>query len=438
MVRLLKTYVTQGKVQKGWSVMSAGGHKVRTKRGLVKVLQRLASSTVDSPEARFSGQPATVAFEFGTSQLVSSSSSSSSAAAALAAAGAGVDRSASLVRHPKHGYGLDVSDSLVVTSVRGPALGVVEPGWRVVAVDGGAVSSKKQLAVALHAATVGEAVRFTLRQDAAASSPRGADGTGGTSRVTLRRHAKHGYGLDLSGDLTVASLRSDTDAASKVAVGWRLVAVGGATVSTKRQLVAVLASSSSISSAATTGGTTTAEKTIAFTTEFAFQHSSATLPTAAVATTAAAANDAQSAERMRMLVLPRHPKHGFGLDVDDSLTIMAVSRSPRKPAAAEKTMTPAAAQLPPPGSRLLAVNGVGISSKLQLAKALAQPETIESAEFSFRFPAAVVAAAGVTSGGSETRYAAAAAAQRPQESVYTTTCLRTRSLSLTHTCLCHR
>ena len=413
-------------------MVSAGGHKVRTKRGLVKVLQRLASSTVDSPEARFSGQPATVAFEFGTSQLVSSSSSSSSAAAALAAAGAGADRSASLVRHPKHGYGLDVSDSLVVTSVRGPALGVVEPGWRVVAVDGGAVSSKKQLAVALHAATVGEAVRFTLRQDAAASSPRGADGTGGTSRVTLRRHAKHGYGLDLSDDLTVASLRSDTDAASKVAVGWRLVAVGGATVSTKRQLVAVLASSSSISSAATTEGTTTAEKTIAFTTEFAFQHSSATLPTAAVATTAAAANDAQSAERMRMLVLPRHPKHGFGLDVDDSLTIMAVSRSPRKPSA-EKTMTPAAAQLPPPGSRLLAVNGVGISSKLQLAKALAQPETIESAEFSFRFPAAVVAAAGVTSGSSETRYAAAAAAQRPQESVYTTTRLRTRSLALTHT-----
>jgi hypothetical protein len=104
-------------------------------------------------------------------------------------------------------------------SCRGDAVGkIMTPGWRIITVGGGGgpVSTKPQLASALHRVNptgAGATIDFTLRQvgpeqPAAASSVSGGAAEKTMVLVALARHAKHGYGLDLSDGLVVESIRS--------------------------------------------------------------------------------------------------------------------------------------------------------------------------------------------------------------------------------------
>ena len=140
--------------------------------------------------------------------------------------------------------GIDVSDSLVIVSVRGPASGVVHPDWRVSAVNETKVRNKKQLAAALHAVAVGTNARFVLHKVNGVGSDSSSGNSSGKSCLILHRHVRRGYGLNLDDDLFVRSLRVDTDAYGKVKTGWRLQAVDGTPVTSKRQLVSALCSSS--------------------------------------------------------------------------------------------------------------------------------------------------------------------------------------------------
>eukprot|EP01043_Picozoa_sp_COSAG02_P064638 COSAG02_NODE_9510_length_2191_cov_25.016252_1_plen_284_part_00 len=256
--------------------------------------------------------------------------------------------------------GIDVSDSLVVTSVRGPALGVVMPDWTVTAVGETPVDSKKQLAAALHAVVVGAPARFVFRKVSTAA-PGIANSASSNRRLTLRRHAKQGYGLDVDDGLVVTSVRRDTDASRSVGLGWRLEAVAGASVTSKRQLVSALCSALELSSSSSIPN--------AVSTEFLFSHAEplqSTVPSIA------------------SISLGRDQAHGFGLDVDDSLSVVSVSRSPRKIATGDFL-----AVQPGSTTRLVAVNGTGVRTKHELLEALVQPGTRLSAEFRFQQHSAV-------------------------------------------------
>ena len=119
-----------------------------------------------------------------------------------------------LHRHAKHGYGLDLSDNLVVRSLRSPAMGKVQTGWRVFSVSGRQVATKCDLARALQrlAASTADSpgARFSGEPAAVsfefstAGAPAAAAGSSAEEvAVFLKRHEKRGYGLDMSDDLTV-------------------------------------------------------------------------------------------------------------------------------------------------------------------------------------------------------------------------------------------
>lgn len=354
--------------------MAADGQTVRTKQDLAATLQRLAVASAGSPHAWLHGHPAKVEFEFAT-QAFTPAPAMAPASTGAKPAPAVAECIVELRNHAEHGYGatysvfcwyldiaktcgvtgIDVSDSLVVTSVRGPALGVVMSDWTVTAVDETLVDNKKQLAAALHDIVVGAFARFVFRK-ANVPGPESTNSTSSNSRLTLRRHAKHGYGLDFDDGLVVTSLRADTDASTKVGLGWRLKAVAGTSVASKRQLVSVLCSASKLSSSSSAHDNVS--------TEFLFSHTEPLHSTKPSTTT---------------ISLDRDPKHGFGLDVDDSLSVVTVSRSPRKQATGDFL----AAQ---PGSinRLVAVNGTEVRTKHELLEALVQPSTVRSAEFRFQ------------------------------------------------------
>jgi hypothetical protein len=111
---------------------------------------------------------------------------------------------------------------------RGEAVGkVMVPGWVVVSVEGECVRTKKELVEALQKFDVAAALTFVfreLREEASMLSAVVATkqatrthvssgtevfaGRGSVVSVALERHPKHGYGLDLSDDLVVNSVRS--------------------------------------------------------------------------------------------------------------------------------------------------------------------------------------------------------------------------------------
>lgn len=274
--------------------------------------------------------------------------------------------------------GIDVSDSLVIVSVRGPASGVVHPDWTVRAVNGTKVRNKKQLAAALHAVAVGSNARFVLHKVNGVGAGSTSGNRSGRSRLILHRHIRRGYGLNLDDDLFVRSLRVDTDAYGKVEMGWRLQAVDGIPVTSKRQLVSALCSSSEASACVPN----------VLSAEFLFRHANgntdppqsiqpAKPPMVPLSDTIVASAAAEMAVPVtHELVVHRDPKHGFGIDVSDTLTVTSISRSPRKQVA-----DPLSAQS---GSRVVAVNGIGVKTKQELLNALSLSDTLHSAEFRFQ------------------------------------------------------
>jgi len=102
----------------GWVIVSVEGKGVRTKMELVKALQKAdagAGATLnfvlrELPEE--ASMPSTV---------VAVKQPTRSHLPAEALARRGTAPSVALDRHPKHGYGLDLSDDLMVNSVRPPA-----------------------------------------------------------------------------------------------------------------------------------------------------------------------------------------------------------------------------------------------------------------------------------------------------------------------------